>query len=317
MPAPGAQVTTGVRIEGVDGERAGQRLDNFLATRCKGLPKSVLYRAIRTGQVRVNGGRCKPETRLEAGDQVRIPPLRLAAEGAAAAPSTRLRDALDTRILHEDRELLVLNKPSGLASHGGSGLSLGAIEALRAMRPEESLELVHRLDRDTSGILLLARRHSALRRLQSLIREHRMHKKYLALLQGHPARERFEVDAALAKNQLRGGERMVEVDPEGKSSLSKFQVLERYPGACLAEVEIVTGRTHQIRVHAAHAGHPLAGDDKYGDPDFNRRLRELGLRRLFLHAHSLAFPWGESADTRQFSAPLDDDLREVLSRLAG
>lgn len=312
--APAAPVA--VRIETVDAEHAGQRLDNFLSSRLKGVPRSALYRALRTGQVRVNGGRCKPERKLEAGDLVRIPPMRVDTPETPPAPSQGLREGLAERLLYEDRELLVLNKPSGLASHGGSGISLGAIEALRAMRPTESLELVHRLDRDTSGILLLARRHSALRRLQALIREHRMRKKYLALLQGLPQRDHFEVDAALAKNQMRGGERMVTVDAAGKESLSRFRVLQRYRNACLVEVEIVTGRTHQIRVHARHAGHPVAGDEKYGDAEFNRQLRTLGLKRLFLHAHALAFPWGEQGETIQFAAPLDAQLRALLDVLA-
>ena len=305
-----------VRLETVDAERAGQRLDNFLSSRLKGVPKSALYRVLRTGQVRVNGKRCKPELRLEAGDVVRIPPLRVAAPGEVAPPSDSLRDTLAQRIVHEDAEFLVLDKPSGLAAHGGSGVSLGAIEAMRAIRPTQEIELVHRLDRDTSGLLLFAKKHSALRRLQALIRESRMQKKYFALIQGSPERDRFEVDAALRKNQLRGGERMVEVDEEdGKASLSRFRVIERYADCTLVEVEIITGRTHQIRVHSLHAGHPLAGDPKYGDEAFNKLMKSRGLKRLFLHAHSLRFPWGEKGEERQYSAPLGDDLRKVLQGL--
>jgi len=305
-----------VRMETVDAERAGQRVDNFLSSRLKGVPKSALYRVLRTGQVRVNGKRCKPELRLEEGDVVRIPPLRVAAPGEVAAPSDALRDTLAQRIIHEDAQFLVLDKPSGLAAHGGSGVSLGAIEAMRAIRPTQDIELVHRLDRDTSGLLLFAKKHSALRRLQALIRESRMQKKYLALIQGSPVRDRFEVDAALRKNQLRGGERMVEVDEDdGKPSLSRFRVIERYADCTLVEVEIITGRTHQIRVHSLHAGHPLAGDPKYGDEAFNKLMKSRGLKRLFLHAHSLRFPWGENADEQQFSAPLGADLRKVLDGL--
>jgi 23S rRNA pseudouridine955/2504/2580 synthase len=312
-PAP---LPVEVRMETVDAERAGQRVDNFLTSRLKGVPKSAVYRVLRTGQVRVNGKRCKPEQRLEAGDVVRIPPLRIAEAGAAVAPSDSLRDTLAQRIVFEDAEFLLLDKPCGLAAHGGSGVSLGAIEAMRAIRPTQSIELVHRLDRDTSGLLLLAKKHSALRKLQALIRESRMQKRYLALIKGLPARDRFEVDAALRKNQLRGGERMVEVDEnDGKPSLSRFKVIERYADCALVEVEIITGRTHQIRVHALHAGHPLAGDPKYGDEDFNKLMKSRGLRRLFLHAHSLRFPWGERGDERQFSAPLGDDLRKVLDGL--
>jgi 23S rRNA pseudouridine955/2504/2580 synthase len=306
-----------VRMETVDPERAGQRIDNFLVTRLKGVPKSAVYRVLRTGQVRINGKRAKPETKLEAGDIVRIPPLRVDEVGTPVAPSDSLRDSLAERIVFEDGEFLLLDKPTGLAAHGGSGISLGAIEAMRAIRPTQSIELVHRLDRDTSGLLLLAKKHSALRRLQALIRENRMQKRYFALLAGSPKRDRFEVDAALRKNQLRGGERMVEVDEdEGKASLSRFKVIERYATATLVEVEIVTGRTHQIRVHAQHIGHPVAGDPKYGDEAFNKSMKAVGLKRLFLHAHSLRFPWGEAGDERQFNAPMGPDLRGVLEKLA-
>ena len=314
-PAPPPEPVA-VRIETVDSERAGQRIDNFLASRLKGVPKSAVYRVLRTGQVRINGKRAKPEQRLEAGDLVRIPPLRVAEAGELAAPSEGLRDTLAERIVFEDGEFLLLDKPSGLAAHGGSGISLGAIEAMRAIRPTQNIELVHRLDRDTSGLLLLAKKHSALRRLQALIRENKVQKRYFALIAGSPKQERFEVDAALHKNQLRGGERMVEVNEDlGKASLSRFKVIERYAAATLVEVEIVTGRTHQIRVHAQHIGHPLAGDPKYGDEDFNKLMKSRGLKRLFLHAHSLRFPWGESGDARQFNAPMGPDLRAVLDKL--
>jgi len=318
MPAsaPVIVAPSEVRILAVDPERAGQRIDNFLASQLKGLPKSAIYRLLRTGQVRINGKRVKPEVKIEAGDAVRIPPVRLDAPGAVVAPGPSLRGALDQAILYEDRELLVLNKPSGLASHGGSGISLGAIEALRAIRPEDSLELVHRLDRDTSGLLLFARKHSALRRLQALIREGSMQKRYFALIEGSPERDHFEVDAPLRKNQLRGGERMVAVEADGKPSLSRFRVVEQFAQAALVEVEIITGRTHQIRVHALHSGHPLAGDEKYGDADFNKSMRDYGLKRLFLHAHSLAFPWGEHGVLRHFDAPLSEDLKTVLARMA-
>jgi 23S rRNA pseudouridine955/2504/2580 synthase len=315
-PDPAPAVQHGVRVEVVDSERAGQRLDNFLATRMKGVPKAAVYRMLRTGQVRVNGKRAQPDTRLTGGDEVRIPPFQALAPGALAPPSESLRDTLAARVLREDGELIVLDKPSGLAAHGGSGVSLGAIEAMRALRPNLEIELVHRLDRDTSGLMLMAKKHSALRRLQALIREGQVEKHYLALVMGEPARERFEVRAALAKNLLRGGERMVEVDEEqGKPSISRFRVIERFPGAALVDVQILTGRTHQIRVHAAHAGHPLAGDGKYGDEEFNKRMRAAGLRRLFLHAHSLRFPWGGEGEEMLLSAPLAAELRAVLEKL--
>lgn len=312
-PAPPPEV----RFETVDAERAGQRLDNFLSTRLKGVPKSAVYRVLRTGQVRVNGKRAKPETRLLAGDEVRIPPMRVDDPAAPAPPSEALRQTLGDRILAEDSEFIVLDKPRGLAAHGGRGVSLGAIEALRAIRPHQEIELVHRLDRDTSGILLLAKKHSALRKVQQLIRESRVEKRYFALLKGSPARDRFEVDVALKKNQLRGGERMVEVDEdEGKPSLSRFKVVQRFADCTLVEVQIITGRTHQIRVHALHAGHPLAGDPKYGDADFNALMKTRGLKRLFLHAHSLRFPWGDKGAERHYSSPLAAELRVVLDLLA-
>lgn len=306
-----------VRLETVDAERAGQRLDNFLATRLKGVPRSAVYRVLRQGQVRVNGKRAKPETRLDGGDVVRIPPLRIDAPGAPQTPSDSLRETLAERILAEDSEFIVLDKPRGLAAHGGSGVSLGAIEALRAIRPQQEIELVHRLDRDTSGILLLAKKHSALRKVQQLIRDSKVEKRYFALIKGSPKRDRFEVDAALKKNQLRGGERMVEIDEdEGKPSLSRFKVVQRFADCALVEVEIITGRTHQIRVHALHAGHPLAGDSKYGDADFNALMKTRGLKRLFLHAHSLRFPWGDKGAERHWTAPLPAELRAVLDSLA-
>lgn len=308
-----AASTPRVQLVRVDGEHAGQRLDNFLLARLKGAPRSFVYRICRTGEVRVNGGRAKPELRLAAGDEVRIPPVRLGAP--APAPPAEAPAWLAGAIVHEDRDFLVIDKPSGVASHGGSGVSFGAIELLRAARPRDTLELVHRLDRDTSGILVLSRRRSALVALQAAIREGRVVKRYLALLEGALPQARLGVDAPLRKAVLQGGERMVRVDPEhGKPSRSRFQEVERYRGASLVEVALETGRTHQIRVHAQSIGHPLAGDDKYGDRDFNQRMREFGLRRLFLHAARFEFDLGERSYA--FSAPLPDELRSVLDAMA-
>jgi len=300
-------------------DRAGQRLDNFLSGHLKGIPKSLIYKILRSGQVRVNGGRAKPERKLDAGDQVRIPPVRVPEEGESAPPPKGLLQALDQAIVFEDARLLALNKPSGLASHGGSGIRHGAIEALRALRPGESLELVHRLDRDTSGLLIIAKKRSALRELQALLREDHgagIDKRYLTLLVGRMPGGVMDVDAALHIGLRQGGERHVQVNPAGKPSSSQFKVLERRGGHSYCEVRIHTGRTHQIRVHARHIGHPVAGDDKYGDVEANRRLREqCGLKRLFLHAASLRFALDGGRVDYVLDAPLAPDLREVLDKL--
>ncbi len=307
-PAP-----TGVQLVKVGEDKDGQRIDNFLATRLKGVPRSLVYRILRTGQVRVNGRRAKPETRLAAGDEVRIPPVRVATPNDPGTPAPSQLQRIETAIVHEDRDFLVLDKPSGIASHGGSGVSFGAIELLRAARPNDTLELVHRLDRDTSGVLVFARRRPALTGLQTEIRDGRATKRYLALLRGHLPQARVTVDAPLQKSILQGGERMVRVDPAGKPSVSHFHRIESLDGATYAEVAIETGRTHQIRVHAASIGHGVAGDEKYGDREFNKRVREAGLKRLFLHAARFEFSLG----TRDysFSAPLPADLRDPLGAL--
>jgi 23S rRNA pseudouridine955/2504/2580 synthase len=303
----------GVRLVTVADERDGQRIDNFLATQLKGVPKSLVYRLLRTGQVRVNGKRAKADTRVAGGDTVRIPPVRMTAPGETPHPPQAQLQRIEQAIIHEDRDYLVLNKPAGLASHGGSGVDFGAIELLRAARPGESLELAHRLDRDTSGVLVLARRRAALTALQELIRDGEIVKQYLALLGGQPKRAKFDVNAPLRKSQLQGGERMVRVADDGKPALTAFKVISTYADASLAEVTLYTGRTHQIRVHAQHAGHALAGDEKYGDRELNKRLREYGLRRLFLHAARFEFSVADK--TYSFSAPLASDLAAVLDAL--
>jgi 23S rRNA pseudouridine955/2504/2580 synthase len=311
-----------VRLVRVPEDRAGQRLDNFLLGQLKGAPKSLIYKIVRSGQVRVNGGRAKPETRLEGGDEVRIPPVRLAEAGDKAPPPKGLLAALEASIVFEDARLLAINKPSGLASHGGSGISHGAIESLRALRPRESLELVHRLDRDTSGLLIVAKKRSALTELQALMREsdaddgRGIAKRYLALLVGRMPDGTMSVDAPLHIGLRQGGERHVQVHRDGKPSLSHFKVLERRGGHSYCEVRIETGRTHQIRVHAQHIGHPVAGDDKYGDAEVNKRLREqAGFRRLFLHAASLEFSLDGGRAHYLLDAPLAPELVEVLDRL--
>nr|WP_246189389.1 RluA family pseudouridine synthase [Pseudoxanthomonas kalamensis] len=301
----------------VPADRAGQRLDNFLLGQLKGAPRSLVYKLVRSGQVRVNGGRAKAERKLEAGDEVRIPPVSLNTPGDASTPPEAFLRRMERAIVFEDARLLVIDKPSGVASHGGSGISHGAIETMRALRPGQSLELVHRLDRDTSGLLVLAKKRSALTALQALMREEGgdgIRKRYLTLLLGRMPDGTMSVDAPLHVGLRQGGERHVQVDPGGKPSLSHFRVLERRGGHSYCEVRIETGRTHQIRVHARHIGHPVAGDDKYGDAEANRRLREkIGLKRLFLHAASLEF----ELDGQDYvlNAPLAPELAEALDRL--
>ena len=299
-------------------DRDGQRIDNFLLGYLKGAPRSLVYKLLRSGQVRVNGGRVKAERKLEAGDQVRIPPVRIDEPGDKGTPPQGFMDALQAAIVHEDARLLAINKPSGVASHGGSGISFGAIETLRALRPRESLELVHRLDRDTSGLLLIAKKRSALIELQALMRDDGgITKRYLALLVGRMPDGVMSVDAPLHVGLRQGGERHVQVNPAGKQSLSHFRVLERRGGHSYCEVRIETGRTHQIRVHAQHIGHAIAGDDKYGDPAVNKRLREqAGLKRLFLHASTLEFALEGGKVPYLLNAPLAPELIEVLDRLA-
>lgn len=312
--AEGVGGSPGVRMVTVADDRDGQRVDNFLHGQLKGVPKSLIYRILRTGQVRVNGKRAKPDLRLGAGDQVRIPPVRTAETGiAGAVPPSGLIEQVERAIVFEDRDFLVLDKPSGIASHGGSGVSFGAIELLRAARPGETLELVHRLDRDTSGVLVLARRRAALTGLQNLIRENSTTKQYLALLKGHAHKARFDVNVPLRKSVLQGGERMVRIAADGKPSLTRFHIVDVFDEASLAEVTLFTGRTHQIRVHAQHVEHPLAGDEKYGEKGFNQNMRGFGLKRLFLHAARFEF----ELDGRSycFSAPLPPDLAAVLDAL--
>lgn len=299
----------------ISAEQAGQRIDNFLLRVLKGVPKSRVYRLLRKGEVRVNKGRIGPDYRLVSGDQVRIAPVRMAPPGTATPPGGA-RQRLAAAIVYEDERLLVLNKPTGMAVHGGSGLDYGVIEGLRALRPQAPfLELVHRLDRDTSGCLMVAKKRSELRTLHELLRSGGVHKRYLLLAMGDWRHGPSEVDAPLKKNQLSGGERIVRVDSQGKPAVTRFRCLETYPGASLVEADLKTGRTHQIRVHAAHAGHPLAGDGKYGDPEFNQRLRDAGLKRLFLHAHYLSFRDPETDRSIEVSVPLGEDLRAVIQKL--
>jgi 23S rRNA pseudouridine955/2504/2580 synthase len=309
----GLAASPAVRLVEVAEDRDGQRIDNFLAGQLKGVPKSLIYRIVRTGQVRVNGKRAKPDARLSAGDQVRIPPVRTAEPGGGAQPAPAQIAEIERAIIFEDSDFLVIDKPSGVASHGGSGVTFGAIELLRAARPEQTLELAHRLDRDTSGVLVFAKKRGALTGLQALIRENQTTKQYLALLKGHTHKAKFDVNAALRKSLLQGGERMVRVADDGKPSLTRFHIVDIYADASLAEVTLFTGRTHQIRVHAQHIEHPLAGDEKYGEKGFNQNMRGFGLKRLFLHA--ARFEFDLDGKNYSFSTPLAPDLAAVLDAL--
>lgn len=293
-------------------ERDGQRVDNCLSALLKGVPRSLVYRLLRTGQVRINGKRAKPDTRLAEGDMLRIPPVRTSQREQEAPPTAQAAD-LNRQVIFEDKHFLVIDKPSGVASHGGSGIRHGAIELMRAARPREHLELVHRLDRDTSGVLVMSRSRAGLTGLQALIRDGAVTKQYLALLTGRPGQPKFDVNVPLRKSVRQGGERMVRVSSDGKPALTFFRQMERYRDASLMQVTLGTGRTHQIRVHALHAGHPVAGDEKYGDREVNRRLRAKGLKRLFLHAARFDFEWGERSYS--FSSPLPDDLRSFIDVL--
>jgi 23S rRNA pseudouridine955/2504/2580 synthase len=308
----------GVTFFEVTEAQDSQRIDNFLHRHLNGVPKSKVYRILRKGEVRVNKKRVKPEYKLSIGDLVRIPPVRVDEKKPPAKVSRSLNQLLDESVLYEDDALLVINKPSGLAVHGGSGITLGLIEALRVIRPEQRfLELVHRLDRETSGCVMIAKKRSMLKYLhEQLRRKGGVDKRYLALVVGRWPNRKKRVDAPLEKNHLQSGERMVRVSPEGKPSLTEFEVLERYSKATLVEARPITGRTHQIRVHALHAGHALLGDEKYARDEDNQAFRPLGLRRLFLHAASLRLKLPEQDRILTIEAPLDDELQNVLFKLA-
>jgi 23S rRNA pseudouridine955/2504/2580 synthase len=305
----------GVQHFEVGEDEAGQRLDNYLQKHLGGVPRSRIYRVIRKGEVRVNGKRAGPETRLALNDKVRIPPVKLAPAPDPGKPAPELSERIRAAIIHEDERLLVIDKPAGIAVHGGSGVSFGVIEALRALRPEEYFELAHRLDRDTSGCLIVAKKGAALRTLHELLREDHFEKRYLTLVRGQWDLGAKRIDAPLRTDTRVGGERTVRVAANGKPSVSSFRPVQFFGrNATLMEVTLETGRTHQIRVHAQHAGHPVAGDPKYGDEAFNAQMRELGLRRMFLHASSLSFQWPQGGEF-SINTPLPAELAAVLDRL--
>lgn len=304
-------------VEAQEGD-AGQRLDNFLLRTLGAVPRSLVYRILRTGEVRVNGRRAKPAYRLATGDRVRLPPLQGTKKDESAtvrAPSKSLREFVAAAVIFEDRDLIVINKPAGVAVHGGSGVSFGVIESLRAIHPQlKELELVHRLDRETSGCLLVAKRRAVLRDLHAQLRGREMEKRYLALVAGRWPFGSKTIDLPLKTNLKQGGERVVRVHDEGQEAVTTFSPIEQFGKvATLLDIALGTGRTHQIRVHAAHAGYPVAGDEKYGDRDKDAKLRGYGLSRMFLHAASLSFRRGDEPFT--VSAPLPPELQSVLERL--
>ncbi len=305
-----------VRFVEIAADFDGQRIDNFLRTELKGVPKSLIYRILRKGEVRVNKKRVKPEYKLQGGDLIRIPPVRVAERAEAPKPSDNLQRVLEDSILYEDKDLIVVNKPSGLAVHGGSGVSLGLIEAFRQIRPEcHFLELVHRLDRDTSGCIMIAKKRSALKFMHEALQKSRITKIYNALVDGAWSERKRRIDAPLRKNELKSGERVVKVQSDGKACLTEYKVLRRFGRlVTLVEARPITGRTHQIRVHCQFAGHPIVGDEKYGTDQTNRRMRDEGIKRLFLHAAELRIPL-PGGGRMVIKAPLDKQLLSAMDAL--
>lgn len=300
-------------------EDVGQRVDNFLMRHYRSVPKTLIYRIIRKGEVRVNKGRVKQNTRLSEGDMVRVPPIRMPEKTIGDIPPGQMQ-RIENHILFEDHDLMVINKPSGVAVHGGSGISFGLIEILRAMRPlAKRIELVHRLDKDTSGCILIAKKAMVLRDLHAQIREDKMIKEYLTLLSNHWPKSKHKIDLPLLKNTLQSGERVVKVDPAGKQSISFFKVADSYLNADLVAVRLKTGRTHQIRVHALSQGCPIVGDDKYGDKTVNKNFKKYGIKRLALHAQFLSFRHpnieNEQDAWMKMEAPLHDDFKTAIKSL--
>ncbi|MCO7225859.1 23S rRNA pseudouridine(955/2504/2580) synthase RluC [Pleionea sp. CnH1-48] len=308
-----------VQLVTVEDDMAGQRIDNFLMARLKGVPRSLVYRIIRKGEVRVNKKRIKPEYKLQAQDAVRIPPVKVPEKDEVTISSAGLNkiQQLEKHIIFENDRVMVINKPSGMAVHGGSGLSFGVIEAMRQLRPQSKfMELVHRLDKDTSGCLLIAKKRSALRFLHEQLRNKKLYKEYVALVDGRWPKRTRVVDAPLDKNHLRSGERIVRVSEAGKPSQTEFSIEQNFARATLVKAMPITGRTHQIRVHAQFAGCPLAGDPKYGNEEFDQFLKATyGFKRLFLHARQLSFKDAPDGKKITVKAEYDDALANLLSAL--
>lgn len=307
----------GVIFEEVSLDYAGQRLDNFLMSRMKGVPKSMVYRIIRKGEVRVNKGRTKPEYKLKTGDLVRIPPVRVKEESKVENVPDKMAHDIESAILFEDDHLIAVNKPRGMAVHGGSGISLGLIEALRVIRPDSKrLELVHRLDRDTSGVILVAKKRSTLVALHAMLQKKSgIQKRYWALVYGSWPKHMTEVTAPLLKNELQSGERVVRVSQQGKPCHTRYSLERRFEGYTLMNAEPVTGRTHQIRVHCQFTGHSIVGDEKYATDEELKQAKIAGAKRLFLHAKSLRFIHPQTNEKLTIEAPLDSVYESFLQTL--
>jgi len=306
------KVGSAVSLVKVTQDRDGQRLDNFISARLKGLPRSVIYRIIRTGQVRVNGGRAKPSSRLETGDTVRIPPASVRENKPGDIPPAVLQ-LLERSICYEDQGVLVIDKPAGMAVHGGSGLSWGVVDVVRKMRPGINVDLVHRLDRETSGCLLLALDGNALRELNTQINNNQVEKRYLCLMDGKLKQSLVEVNEPIGKFE-RSGQNFMRVDPEGKAARTTFRLMQDYAGFSFAEAQLHTGRTHQIRVHAAHLGLPLVADNRYSPAARQKYWKKQGLRRMFLHAHQIRF-YTMDGEQQLVSSPLPAELGQLLEKL--
>lgn len=322
MRDPAWQASNRVRFVKIGVDEVGQRIDNYLLCQFKGIPRSHIYKILRAGEVRVNKKRVKPVYKLVAGDEIRLPPVRTGRSKVRRPPDEVIK-LVASRIVYDDADLFVVNKPAGLAVHAGSGVAFGVIDAMRQIDMSvQQLFLVHRLDRDTSGCLLIARNRQVLRTLQIALQAREVGKFYTALLMGSWGRQDSKISVSLRRNQVRGGKRLVQADTDGKRAVSDFKVIREYAGkpagmgCSLMKIQLITGRTHQIRVHGAEKGHPLAGDGKYGDEKFNRQMRSLGLKRMFLHASALEFTHPGSGQTISVEAPLDNELQRILDRLA-
>lgn len=314
---PGKYVVT------INARHDGQRVDNYLFNLLKSVPKSRVYKAIRRGEVRINKGRCKASSRIYEGDMVRVPPLRQAAERPILQPSKSLKIAIESSLIINDNHLIILNKPTHIPVHGGTGVTHGVIEVLRNLFDDhdtsggEGVELAHRIDRDTSGCLIVVKNINILKEIQGLFKSNSVSKKYLTIVKGHWPISQTSVNLPLKKNQLSSGERIVRVDEAGKSAITKVKVMHHYQSATLLEVTILTGRTHQIRVHCAAKGHPVIGDNKYGDKQFNTQIaKTLGTKRMLLHAATIGFAIPSINQSYAVSACLDSDFKEALEALA-